>query len=80
MLYKVQYNPTVAKNILHAFSELHARKIWHGDVREENILVRSDNTVVVIDFEWSEINAQPDKLEAEMEEVKTLLVWWKLSG
>ena len=80
MLYNVPYNPTVANNILHAFRELHARKIWHGDVREENILVRSDNTVVVIDFESSEINAQPDKLEAEMEEVKTMLVWWKLSG
>jgi DNA-binding helix-hairpin-helix protein with protein kinase domain len=73
MLYQVEYNSKIAENVLKAFKALHAKKLHHGDVRVENILVRSDNSVVVVDFESSEINADPKMLSAEMEEVKSLL-------
>jgi thiamine kinase-like enzyme len=73
MLYQVGYNSKIAIGVLRAFEQLHSRKIFHGDVRVENILVRPDNTVVIIDFESSEMNASPDVLKREMEEVKSLL-------
>ena len=73
MLYQVKHNAKIAKNVVKAFKELHARKVYHGDVRVENILVRPNNSVVVIDFESSEIDADPDMLNAEMEEVRILL-------
>lgn len=73
MLYQVKFNSTIAKNVLKAFGELHARKICHGDIRAENILVRSDNSVVVIDFELSQANADSDMLKNEILEVKSLL-------
>lgn len=73
MLYQVRYNSKIAQNVLMAFKDLHARKLYHGDVRVENILIRPDNSVVVIDFESSEMNADQDILNAEMEEVKSLL-------
>jgi thiamine kinase-like enzyme len=45
----------------------------HGDVRCENILVRPDESVFVVDFEMSTIDANEDELNAEMREVKYLL-------
>lgn len=73
MLYQVKCNPKIAKNVVKAFKEIHARKVCHGDVRGENILVRLDCSVVVIDFESSEMDADPALLNAEMKEVKNLL-------
>ena len=73
MLYQVKYNPGIEKNVIKAFKEIHARKVYHGDVRCENILVRPDHSVVVIDFELSEMDADPVSLNAEMKEVKYLL-------
>ena len=73
MLHQVKGSPVVAKNVLDAFKEIHARGIYHGDVRSENILVRPDDSVVVIDFEASEMNADPDLLDVEMKEVKALV-------
>ena len=76
MLYQVGFNSIIAKNVARAFKEIHARGVWHGDVRAENILVRKDNSVVVIDFESSEMNADNDMLEGEQKQVKSLLKWW----
>ncbi len=45
----------------------------HGEVQCKNILVRPDHSVVVIDFESSEMDADPASLDAEMKEVKYLL-------
>ena len=73
MLYQVKYNPKIGKNVIKAFNEIHARKVCHGDVRCENILVRPNHSVVVIDFETSELDADPASLNAEMKEVKYLL-------
>ena len=73
MLYQVKYNSKIANNVVKAFKEIHARKVRHGDIRCENILVRPDHSVAVIDFESSEMEADPDSLNAEMSEVKYLL-------
>jgi RIO-like serine/threonine protein kinase len=73
MLYQVEFNSTISKNILNAFRKIHARKVYHGDVRVENILVRPDNSVVIIDFERSIVNANQSLLKEEMKEIKLLL-------
>jgi len=73
MLYQVKYTPQVGRNILKAFKQIHARGVLHGDVRPENILVRPDQSVVVIDFEMSELMAPREALMSEMREVKHLL-------
>ena len=73
MLYQVKFNSIIKRNILKAFAQIHARKVCHGDIRVENILVKSDNSVVIIDFEMSVAQASRDRLRAEMREVKALL-------
>jgi thiamine kinase-like enzyme len=73
MLHQAEFNPTISKNVLKAFAELHARKVCHGDVRVENILVRPNDSVVVIDFERSIMNADEKLLKEEMKEVQWLL-------
>jgi len=80
MLYQVAYTPAIAHNILKAFQQLHARKICHGDVRPENILVRKDNSVVIIDFERSEIDTPREVLDCEMREVRLLVAELKARG
>ena len=72
MLYQVGFNSIISKNVIKVFKELHARKIYHGDIRVENILVRPDNSVVIIDFEKSEMDADQELLDVEMEEVSNL--------
>jgi RIO-like serine/threonine protein kinase len=77
MLYQVKVTPNIKRNVIKAFKEIHARRVYHGDVRSENILVRPDNSVVIIDFERSEIDMDLISLNDEMEEVKHLLASWK---
>jgi RIO-like serine/threonine protein kinase len=67
MLYQVEFNPTIAKNVTRAFKKIYARGVWYGDMRAENILVQKDDSVVVIDFET---NADCDVLKAEQEQVR----------
>jgi len=76
MLYQVEFNSTIANNVLKAFKKIHARKVYHGDARAENILVQSDNSIVIVDFGMSIIDAD---LEKEMQEVKLLLAGLKQS-
>jgi len=73
MLNQVPSTPKIAHNILRSFRRLHARKICHGDVRRENILVRNDGSVVIIDFERSVIDAPREVLDCEMREVRLLV-------
>lgn len=72
MLCQVPFNSTISRNVVKAFKELHARGLYHGDVRVENLLVRCDYSVVVVDFEGSEIAADDDLLK-EIQQVKSLL-------
>ena len=73
MLHEIKYSPNISRNVINAFKEIHARGVCHGDVRSENILVRPNGSVVVVDFEMSTIDADEDELNAEMREVKYLL-------
>ena len=72
-MYQVNFNPIIKRNILKGFAQIHAPKICHWDVRVENILVKPDNSVVIIDFEMSLAHASRDILTAEVREVKALL-------
>jgi RIO-like serine/threonine protein kinase len=73
MLYQVNFNPIIKRNVLKAFAQIHVRNVCHGDVRVENILVKPDNSVIIIDFETSVAQASRDRLRAEAREIKTLL-------
>jgi DNA-binding helix-hairpin-helix protein with protein kinase domain len=73
MLHKIKYTLNMGRNVVKAFKEIHARGVCYGDVRCKNILVRSDGTVVLVDFETSKIDADEDELNTEMKEVKYLL-------
>jgi DNA-binding helix-hairpin-helix protein with protein kinase domain len=77
MLHEIKYAPNIGRNVINAFKEIHARGVCHGDVRGENILVRQDESVVVVDFEMSTIDANEDELKAEMREVRYLLALLK---
>jgi tRNA A-37 threonylcarbamoyl transferase component Bud32 len=80
MLYQVKYTPKIGRNVIKAFKEIHVRRVYHGDVRGENILVRSDQSVVVVDFELSEMDVEEENLETEMREVKSLIASLKNSA
>jgi serine/threonine protein kinase len=69
----VKVTLNIKRNIIKAFKEIHARRVYHEDIRSENILIRPDNSVVIIDFERSEIDIDLISLNDEMEEVKHLL-------
>ena len=73
MLHEIKYTPKIGRNVINAFKKIHARGVCHRDVRCENILVRSDGAVVIVDFEISTIDADEDELNAEMREVQYLL-------
>jgi tRNA A-37 threonylcarbamoyl transferase component Bud32 len=77
MLYQVKYTPQIGRNVINAFNEIHARGVCHGDIRGENILVRPDQSVVLIDFEMSEVKASEEVLISETREVKRLLASFK---
>ena len=56
-----------------AFKELHKYRVCHGDVRTANIIVRRDESVVLIDFERSFMSADDVTLIEEEDEVRHLL-------
>jgi DNA-binding helix-hairpin-helix protein with protein kinase domain len=62
------------KNVASAFSSIHALGVRHGDVRKENILVRADESVVVVDFERSVFDVSAEDLEEENDDVHELLM------
>ena len=67
----------IENNVVAVFRTLHERGIYHGDVRGPNILVRPDNSVVVLDFERSCVNADQIMLLEEEDEVRHMLVAMK---
>jgi serine/threonine protein kinase len=73
MLHQVTPNSMISKNVVTAYQEIHAREVLHRDVRPQNILVRSDNSVVVVDFELSDLYTDAEVFEAEMKEVSGML-------
>ena len=73
MLSKVSVTTAIERNVIAAFRTLHERGICHGDVRGPNILVRDDNSVVVLDFERSCSNADRMMLLEEEDELRHML-------
>ena len=41
----------------------------HGDLHKGNILVTSDNRVIILDFEGSQMHADPKQMATEMKDV-----------
>ena len=68
-------NETIADNVYKAYHKIHELGVLHGDVRKENILVRKDESIVIVDFERTEINNVP-KVVIDIEdcEVQALLL------
>jgi tRNA A-37 threonylcarbamoyl transferase component Bud32 len=57
------------------FHAIHELGVVHGDVRQQNILVKEDDSVVIIDFERSNFEDVRDMdIELEDETVEDLLV------
>jgi RIO-like serine/threonine protein kinase len=73
MLYQMKMTPKIKRNVIKVCKEIHSRGVYHGDVRGENILVRPNNSVVIIDLERSEMDVDLVSLNEEMLEVNHLL-------
>ena len=56
-----------------AYLELHRRNVLHGDVRASNILVSTDKSVFIVDFEFAQTGIEFNRLESEMTQVTRLL-------
>jgi tRNA A-37 threonylcarbamoyl transferase component Bud32 len=56
-----------------AYKNLHKRRICHGDVRAANVLVRNDDSVVLVDFERGFLDADRITLLEEEDEVRHML-------
>jgi serine/threonine protein kinase len=74
MFSDVVITPMITRNIHKAYDEIHSLGVFHGDVRSANILVRSDESVVIIDFEASILNADCSLIEEENQKVQLLLM------
>jgi tRNA A-37 threonylcarbamoyl transferase component Bud32 len=59
----------VVKNVTRAFQLIHEAGVIHGDVRRENILVRRDDSVVIVDFESGEFEDFSDEVVRMEDEV-----------
>ena len=77
ILSKVVVTPQIEKNVVEAFKKLHEHNVCHGDIRGANIIVRSDESVVIVDFERSVLNADRMMLMKEEDEVRYLLQYHK---
>jgi RIO-like serine/threonine protein kinase len=67
----------IEANTIEAFKTLHSYGVCHGDVRAANVLVRKNESVVLIDFERSMLNADKMMLVEEEDEVRHMLAFVK---
>ena len=77
MLTDTKVTPRIEKNVIQAFQMLHSHGVYHGDVRAANVLVMKDESVVLIDFERSILNADKMMLLEEEDEVRHMLQFAK---
>lgn len=60
--------------MLTAFRDIHALGVIHSDIMTQNILVKEDHSVVIIDFEFSSFkDVTMDQIASENEEIEDLL-------
>jgi tRNA A-37 threonylcarbamoyl transferase component Bud32 len=65
----------VVKNITAVFNAIHELGVIHGDVRRQNIMVKADQSVVIIDFEISRRErVSATDIESEDDIVEDLLI------
>jgi tRNA A-37 threonylcarbamoyl transferase component Bud32 len=65
----------VVKNITAVFDAIHELGVIHGDVRRQNIMVKADQSVVIIDFEISRRErVSTSDIESEDDIVEDLLI------
>ena len=65
----------MVKNITDAFNAIHELGIIHGDVRRQNIMVKADESVILIDFEFSRSErVSASDIENEDDIVEDLLI------
>ena len=58
-----------------AFESIHRLGVLHGDVHKDNILVRDDGSIMIVDFNRTEIsNVTDDLIQMEDRAVKELLI------
>ena len=70
---EVIVTPQTDRNVVEALKELHQHNVYHGDIRAANIIVRPDESVVLIDFELSVLNADRIMLIEEEDETRHML-------
>ena len=58
MLHQVAFSSIIGQNVIEAFIQIHERRVLHGDIRCENILVRKDGSVCIVDFEVATMNVE----------------------
>jgi tRNA A-37 threonylcarbamoyl transferase component Bud32 len=72
---RIKVPSKVKKDAFDALNKIHQRGVLHGNVRGENVVVREDHHVVLIDFDMSKIVnlhqlEQNIKLKAKFEKNK----------
>jgi len=73
-LCSARLNDAVMKNVMRAFQLIHEVGVIQGDVRKENILVREDDSVVIVDFERGEFeDLSEEAVRMEEETVEKLM-------
>ena len=77
MLSDTTVTPQIEKNVVQAFKLLHCQGVCHGDVRAANVLIRENESVVLVDFERRVLNADKMMLLEEEDEVIHMLQFAK---
>jgi serine/threonine protein kinase len=73
-LTKARHTPELADKIRQAFREIHELGVLHDDVRDQNVLVKPDGSVVLIDFELSRFgNVMKEEFTNEMNNVEQMI-------
>jgi serine/threonine protein kinase len=68
------HSPELANKIRQAFGEIHELGVLHDDVRDQNVLVKPDGSVVLIDFEMSRFgNVMKEEFANEMTAVEEMI-------
>ena len=54
-------------------NRMHKAGVLHGDIHAKNILVRDDNTVMLIDFEHSRMSASRSAMREESRNIRDMV-------
>lgn len=64
---------TQKQHVIKGLTNIHSRRVLHGDIKAENILVDEEGTPFIIDFGLAVLNASKDRLHREMSDLLSLL-------